>query len=220
MEYQLIRSRRRSLELRVSEEGQVVVRAPLSLAASEIERFVSARGPWVERQRERLAALPRPRPRWRHGEGCRHLGEALTLHVSVASRVRVWQSGSRLCVAVPDPENELQVRDAVRAWWRSCARGLCQERIERQFGWFAERGHALPVLRLKWMRSRWGSLSRRGYINLNLALMQYPLTVIDYVIMHELCHLEHWHHGPAFHALMDQRLPDWRERKRRLEAAG
>ena len=77
--------------------------------------------------------------------------------------------------------------------------------------------HRMPVLRVKKMRSRWGSLSRRGYINLSLALMQYPPAVIDYVVMHELCHLEYMHHGPAFHALMDRRMPDWPARKRRLD---
>ena len=47
--------------------------------------------------------------------------------------------------------------------------------------------------------------------------MQYPPAVIDYVVMHELCHLEYMHHGPAFHALMDRRMPDWPARKRRLD---
>ena len=103
------------------------------------------------------------------------------------------------------------------AFWRGLARTRFQESIERQFPWFAERGHRMPVLRVKKMRSRWGSLSRRGYINLSLALMQYPPAVIDYVVMHELCHLEYMHHGPAFHALMDRRMPDWPARKRRLD---
>ena len=120
-------------------------------------------------------------------------------------------------MGVPDPHDEAAVSHAVHEWWRGLARTRFQESIERQFPWFAERGHRLPVLRVKKMRSRWGSLSRRGYINLSLALMQYPPAVIDYVVMHELCHLEYMHHGPAFHALMDRRMPDWPARKRRLD---
>lgn len=216
MEYQLIRSRRRSLEMRVNEAGQVVVRAPLRLARRDIDHFVRERHDWIERQRRQWAS--RPRPRWRDGDSCRDLGRLLTLRVNAGPRCRVQQDGDWLDVSLPAPDDEAQVQEAVRDWWRRRARAVYQDSIERQFHWFAGRGHALPTLRLKWMRTRWGSLSRRGYINLNLTLMQYPVTVIDYVVMHELCHLEHMHHGPAFHALMDQRMPDWRERERLLKA--
>lgn len=215
VDYRLIRSQRRSLEMRVNEEGQVVVRAPRRLARHHVDRFVLERRDWIERQRQRIAALPCPR--WRDGDPCRDLGDTLTLDVAAAGRVRVCREGRWLSVAVADPDDEAAVREAVRAWWRRRARTLFQDSIERQFPWFAGRGHALPTLRLKWMRTRWGSLSARGYINLNLALMQYPMEVIDYVVMHELCHLEFMHHGPEFHALMDRRMPDWRARKRLLE---
>ena len=215
LEYELVRSRRRSLEVRVRLDGSVQVRAPLRLAAYRVEAFVDARRDWIRDQQQRMAA--RPRPRWRHGDACQHLGEPLTLNVTGAGKARVDRRGDALHVAVPDPLDETAVSHAVQEWWRGLARNRFQESIERQFSWFAERGHRLPVLRVKKMRTRWGSLSRRGYINLNLALMQYPPAVIDYVVMHELCHLEYMHHGPAFHALMDQRMPDWPARKRRLE---
>ncbi len=215
LEYELVRSRRRSLEVRVRADGSVQVRAPLKLAAYRVQAFVDARRGWILDQQQRMAA--RPRKRWRDGEHCHCLGEPLTLRLAVAGKIRVTRHGDALHVALPDPDDENAVSDAVHEWWRGQARGVFQDSIERQFPWFAERGHPLPVLRVKKMRSRWGSLSRRGYINLNLALMQYPPAVIDYVVMHELCHLEHMHHGPAFHALMDRRMPDWPARKRHLD---
>jgi|TARA_B100000965_G_scaffold404094_1_gene433924 predicted metal-dependent hydrolase len=215
LEYELVRSRRRSLEVRVRVDGSVQVRAPLKLAAYRVEAFVDSRRDWIRDQQQRMAA--RPRVRWRDGDPCQYLGEPLTLRVAAAARARVARHGDELHVGVPDPHDEAAVSHAVHEWWRGLARTRFQESIERQFPWFAERGHRLPVLRVKKMRSRWGSLSRRGYINLSLALMQYPPAVIDYVVMHELCHLEYMHHGPAFHALMDRRMPDWPARKRRLD---
>jgi len=215
LEYELVRSRRRSLEVRVRTDGSVQVRAPLKLAAYRVEAFVDARRQWIADQQQRMAE--RPRTRWRDGDTCASLGEPLTLRVRAAARAKVTRHGRELWVQVADPEDEAMVSHAVHEWWRALARETFQHSIERQFAWFADRGHALPVLRVKKMRSRWGSLSRRGYINLSLALMQYPLTVIDYVVMHELCHLEHMHHGPAFHALMDRRMPDWRDRKTCLD---
>src|SRR5690554_5936291 len=74
--------------------------------------------------------------------------------------------------------------------------------------------------RVKKMRTRWGSLSQRGYINLNLALIQLPEALMELVVVHELCHLKHFDHGVGFKQLMTQCLPDWRERERALQAYG
>ncbi|MBL7251071.1 M48 family metallopeptidase [Alloalcanivorax marinus] len=214
MEYELVRSRRRSLEVRVFPDGHVQVRAPQRLALRHVRAFVDERRGWIEKQQRHMAE--RPRQRWRHGDHCAHLGDTLSLELA-AGRRRVARHHNHLRVTVPDPDDERQVSDAVHEWWRAQARPLFQARIEALFPWFAARGHDFPVLRVKKMRTRWGSLSQRGYINLSLLLMQYPLAVIDYVVMHELCHLEHMNHGPDFHALMDRRMPDWRRRKMLLE---
>ncbi len=115
------------------------------------------------------------------------------------------------------PDSEKGVPRAVERWLRQQARPLFEDSIERQFGWFAGQGYTRPVLRVKKMRTRWGSLSAKGYINLNMALLHYPPAALDYVVMHELCHLQHMDHGPGFHALMDARMPDWRQRKTLLE---
>ena len=67
------------------------------------------------------------------------------------------------------------------------------------------------------MRSRYGSCSHRGIITLNRHLIATPLACIDYVLVHELCHLRHFSHDRAFYALLEAMLPDWRERKARLK---
>lgn len=67
------------------------------------------------------------------------------------------------------------------------------------------------------MTKRWGSLSAKGCLTLNLALIQAPRTCIEYVICHELCHIENPRHGEGFYATLEKMLPDWNERKLRLE---
>ncbi len=84
------------------------------------------------------------------------------------------------------------MQQAVERWLRQQATPLFADSIERQFGWFAGQGNARPVLRVKKMRTRWGSLSAKGYINLNMALLHYPPAALDYVVMHELCHCSTW----------------------------
>ena len=91
LEYELVRSRRRSLEVRVRLDGSVQVRAPLKLAAYRVEAFVDSRRDWIRDQQQRMAA--RPRVRWRDGDACQYLGAPLTLRVAAAGKARVARHG-------------------------------------------------------------------------------------------------------------------------------
>ena len=213
-DFELIRSKRRSLELRVLEDGRVQVRAPQRAPLRMVQAFVDSRRQWIAEQQQRQAT--RPRQRWQDGEVMAWRGDALIMDVC-QGRTRVAVSGRYLSVRVMAPEDEAAVRTAVEGWMRRQAGAVFEESIERQFGWFGEQGFSRPTLRIKKMRTRWGSLSARGYINLNMALLHYPPAALDYVVMHELCHLQHMDHGPGFHGLMDARMPDWRARKALLE---
>ena len=70
-----------------------------------------------------------------------------------------------------------------------------------------------PELRLRSMRRRWGSCSRQGRVTLNVELVKLPLTLIDYVIAHELCHLFEFNHGKKFYQLLEHVMPDWKQRE-------
>lgn len=213
-DYQLIRSKRRSLELRVLEDGRVQVRAPQRASLRMVQDFVDSRRQWIADQQQRQAS--RPRQRWQDGATLAWRGEPLQMDVC-EGRTRVALSRPYLSVRVAEPEQEMAVRSAVEGWMRRQAKPVFEDSIERQFHWFEQQGFVRPTLRIKKMRTRWGSLSARGYINLNMALLHYPADALDYVVMHELCHLKHMDHGPGFHALMDARMPDWRHRKTLLE---
>ena len=75
----------------------------------------------------------------------------------------------------------------------------------------------MPDITIRKMRRRWGSCSSKGEVTLNLALIKMPLACIDYVVTHELCHLEAFHHGKPFYRLLAQVMPDWRERELLIE---
>ncbi|WP_245932512.1 M48 family metallopeptidase [Isoalcanivorax indicus] len=212
-EYRLIRSDRRSLELRVLPDQRLEIRAPRRTAQSDIDAFLRSRLPWLARTRDRLAERPAPLT-LPLVHGARHplLGQPVQLHIQVGARRPPVLQDDRLHIQLPAPTPDA-IASVLDGWYRAQARSAFNAEIDRQFPFFAARGHARPTLRIKRMKSRWGSLSSRGYINLNLALIQLPRSCLEYVVAHELCHLEHMDHGPGFHRLMDQRLPDWRARK-------
>jgi predicted metal-dependent hydrolase len=217
-DYHLIRSRRRSLELRLYPDRRLEVRAPMRTRQTDIDDFVASRAQWIEK---RLADMPPSPPPVRYIDGAEHLyrGESLPLRIRRARSTQVHFADDAIHLALPGADSEDRVATALDKAYREQAREQFEQLIERHFGWFAGRGHRRPTLRIKQMTTRWGSLSSRGYINLNLALIKVPPECAEYVVVHELCHLEHAHHGPSFHALMDKRLPDWRGRLNALNRA-
>ena len=112
--------------------------------------------------------------------------------------------------------------DAVQAVIRRSVRACLAENIEARLAYW--RAHDafrdLPALqvKLRMMRRRWGSCRRNGTLTFSETLAKYPMACIDAVIVHELCHLRHFNHGPAFYALMTEVLPDWRQADRLLDA--
>lgn len=100
----------------------------------------------------------------------------------------------------------------------AAAKHVFAERLEACWAVFARPGEAKPPLRVRVMRTRWGSLSPSGGICLNAALLHAPRACLDYVIFHELAHLRARGHGPRFYAELARYVPDWRERRRELHA--
>jgi predicted metal-dependent hydrolase len=100
---------------------------------------------------------------------------------------------------------------------RSRAQDVFSQILAVRFDPFRLRGHACPSLKIRKMKTRWGSLAGGRRMTLNLWLIRAPRECIEYVIVHELCHLEHAGHGPRFYRLMDELMPDWCARRRQLE---
>jgi len=214
--FTLVRSARRSLGVQILKDGAVVVRAPRRLADSEVARFLREKSRWIERRRERLMANRKPPLRYRDGEVHPWLGESVTLKVDHGKRPLAKFRNGTIHVRVPDPTNEGEAERAVKRLFKRAAPPIFKARIATLFPPFAAFGHKVPRLKTRWMRRNFGSMSRKGVMTLNLTLLRKPVELIDYVIVHELCHLAHMNHGPRFYALLDKMLPGWKSRKSAL----
>lgn len=215
--FTLRRSRRRTLAVHVHPNGAVEVVAPMEVAEDAVDARVVARAGWIRRQQaffEDLRPLTPPR---RHvaGETHLHLGRRYRLRVE-DGREAVALSGGWIIVAVPGGGPERVA--AVLARWR---RARAAERIATRLEEIADRlrvpAKRRPRLVLRTMKTRWASLSASGVLSVNPDLIRAPMGCIEYVLVHELCHLDHPHHGPGFWRLLAQRTPDWRAQKLRLE---
>jgi predicted metal-dependent hydrolase len=222
IDYELSYARRKTLEIAVHPDLRVVVKAPQGSDPAQVEGIVRQRAPWILKQQRKLAEyLPQIPPRqYVSGETHYYLGRACRLKVVQGEAEGVTHTRGFLTVQVRDKRDTERVKMLLDQWYRAQAEALFRERLAAMLPRFARFGIAEPGLRIRTMKTRWGSCSSKGSITLNLKLMQVEVDCIDYLIAHELCHLIEMNHSKRFYALMDQMLPDWRERKERLNRAG
>jgi predicted metal-dependent hydrolase len=200
MDYTVRRSpRARRVRVSVHGTGEVEVvlprRAPQRAAAQAVRELEG----WIERRRRSLAnaAAEVARP-----EGTvPYLGRHLRL-VPQPGRERVHRRGGDLLIPKRDAEAALE------RWYRRQARNEIGPRLDAAT---ARAGTTYSGLTIRGQKTRWASCSSTGHMSFNWRLLLAPEEVLDYVIEHEVCHLERMDHSPKFWALLESRVPDWRD---------
>jgi predicted metal-dependent hydrolase len=216
--YTLTFAPRKTLAISVHPDLRVTVKAPQETDLADVQAVVRRRAPWILRQQRELENyLPHTPPRqYVSGETHRYLGRQYRLKVFEDHRERVKLAGGYLHVWTQNKDKRERVQHLVDGWYRRQARRVFRERLAAMLPRFTPFDLPPPQIAIKAMKSRWGSCSKRGSINLNLKLMQVSKAYIDYVIVHELCHLVEHNHSKRFYQLLDRMMPDWRARRQGL----
>jgi len=208
-EYTLRRSpRARRVRVSVESDGAVQVTLPKRASLREADEAVRELAPWIERRRRALARAAAEVART--PGTVPYLDSELTL-VPQAGRTRVHRRGDMLLV--PEPRSE----EALERWYRRAARAEIAPRLDAAV---ARAGTAYDGLTIRGQRTRWASCSSTGAMSFYWRLLLAPEAVLDYVIEHEVCHLEVMDHSPRFWRLLESRVPDWREHSRWLRRYG
>lgn len=217
---QLKRTGRRTLAISVLPDGSLELVAPARAALSDINAKVTRRTPWIETQRKRFAEMNAHRrlPRFVNSATHRYLGRQYRLKIVHGPAAGVAMRGGFIVITTPRA-HERDVREHLEGWYRQKAKVQFIERVRKWEPWCAHRGLARPAARLRAMPKRWGSACKNGIILLNPELIKASSACIDYVITHEICHLRHPNHGPAFRHLLATLCPQWEQLKKQLEAA-
>ena len=212
----IVKSRRRTVSLEINQEGVLTVRAPYGLDRTTIDDILKRHQPWIRKKRQevqRRQELSRPK-KFEDGEKFLWLGKEYPLRIVARVRPSLVFTGERFELAA---SSILSARQLFEAWFKEQARFYLSSRLKEIA---RKTGFKYQKFRLSSAQTRWGSCSAKGTISLVWRLMMAPAEIIDYLIIHELAHTKEKNHSRAFWRLVEELLPDYRERRRWLRKNG
>ena len=218
--YAIRRSARRgTVSVAVEPSGEVLLTAPASTPVERLDRVVHQKARWIVARRREVAG-PRLVPTAREfvsGESFLYLGRQYRLLVrNGPTAVRLHRG--RLEVHEPDGNRRGQrVRAALVRWNRDQAERRLPERVAR---WAKKVGVPAPKVLVREQQKRWGSCDAAGAVRFNWRIIQAPMSLVDYVVVHELVHLRHRDHDAAYWQALGRVMPDYEARRRALKRWG
>jgi predicted metal-dependent hydrolase len=223
--YQIRRSQRRStVSIAVVPNEGLVVTAPEKATTQRLDVLVRRKGAWIAQRLKQQDELPPalPEREFVSGETFKYLGRQYRLLVKVGApgcRVRLQGPYLNLILvkALTASQRALRARQALVEWYRNKARDYLPQRAVQ---WARKLGLPEPRIVVAEPPKRWGSTAKNGTVRINWRVLQCPVSLVDYVLAHELVHLVHEDHSRAFWATLGAIMPDYEERKKRLREMG
>jgi hypothetical protein len=214
-------SPRKTTDIVIERDGVISVRPPANYTPEQVDAVVVSKRMWIYRNLAvwkdlNTCALERE---WVNGESFLYLGRSYRLSLVAAMDCAVQLKDGRFCLsrAVVEQGGAESARNAFEAYFTD--RGL--QRFSGRVALFAPKvGVKVSGIKVKDMGYRWASCGKGGILNFHWKCMMAPPRVIDYIVVHELCHFHHRNHTDAFWNEVDKVMPDYRERKEWLRKHG
>ena len=206
----IVRSRRRTIALIVTPEARVIVRAPLKAPAALIDDFVKKQHSWIRKKIGEMKGRPQAVAHsYEEGEIFWFLGRPYPLHIGDDAEAGIQRTDRLWVSRTVKPD----IRHGIQRWYMAEA----AKEIHSRCMWFSMMSGYFPAsVRITDARQRWGSCNHRGGLNFSWRLIQAPLEIVDYVIVHELVHLRQPDHSRKFWARVEALMPDYERRRKWL----
>lgn len=216
--FQLSYSDRKSLGITITPDMEVMVKAPQDASIERIKEKIRKKAPWILKQQSYFLSFhPRTQEKkFVSGETHLYLGRQYRLTVKEGHTNSVHFSGRFFEIQKKKKSN---AKSLLRQWYRERAKVKFAEIAEPWIRRFEKYKVKPRAIYLQEMPTRWGSCTPMGKIILNPELIKAPKPCIEYVIIHELCHLVHPNHTNAFIQLQEKMMPDWERWKMKLESS-
>lgn len=211
----IIRSKRRTIGLQVNENGALIVRAPFKVSEKVIFGVIEKHRGWIEKKKQEMEKRAKnfPEKKFTDGEDFLYLGKSYKLTIVEGQKEPlIFNDGFFL-----SKDALTYAKEAFINWYKKTA----FDRISERASEFAKKyGFKYNKINITNALKRWGSCSPNGNLNFSWKLIMAPLAVVDYVIIHELVHLDVKNHGKSFWARVKTLMPDYEMHEKWLKDNG
>jgi len=220
IEYKLSFASRKSLGIKVLPDGLVKVIAPTDTCITEINKKVKSKAGWILKQQAFFCSFKpnTPERKYVNGETHLYLGRQYKLQIieDTINEIKIYRG---TMIMKTKKTNPIYLEKKLNEWYKEKAIIYFDELLDSSLGKFKKFKIEKPVLEIRLMKKRWGSCTKSGKIILNTELIKAPKGSIEYVVVHELCHLIHHNHNKDFYDLQNKLSPNWDKWKEKLEHA-
>lgn len=212
-------TKRKSIGISVYPNAIVKVFAPSGTLQSKIDEVIKSKEKWITDKIEHFkqsGSIEIKKKEYVSGESFYYLGKQYKLRIVDGKTTKIELARDTILLHKASRSN---IKNIIGKWFLDQAKEVFEERLKFNFEVFAKQyKYDFPTLKLRKMKSRWGSMSNKGNMTLNSHLIHTPVECIDYVIMHELCHLKYKNHSTRFYQLQFKLTPRYKELKNKLES--
>ncbi|MDD5150635.1 MAG: SprT family zinc-dependent metalloprotease [Flavobacterium sp.] len=220
IEYNLSFAARKSLGIKVLPDGLVKVIAPNDTSIIDINKKVKSKANWILKQQAFFCTYKpnTPERKYLNGETHLYLGRQYKLQIieDAVNEIKLYRGAMIMKTKKTSPE---YLEKKLNEWYKEKAIFHFEELLDSSLEKFNKYKIEKPVLEIRLMQKRWGSCTKSGKIILNTELIKAPKGSIEYVVIHELCHLIHHNHNKKFYDLQNALSPNWDKWKEKLEHA-
>lgn len=216
----ITRKNMKKVRLKVFPSGEILLSVPHDTPSEWITDFLVKKQRWVMEQLdkfEKTKAIEKE-VHIRSGSSTRILGRQLIIHVESAKQKRIVKNDNKFFLYTTNPNDQPDITKQFKNWWQRSSKEYFNEIVDELYPIIQKHGIEKPRVMVKKMTTLWGSCSKKtGRINLNYYLYKASVPCIQYVILHEMTHFLHPHHNKDFYDFLTIYMPDWQERKKKLD---
>jgi len=223
IEYSVKRGRRkRSIAINITPDAEVIVRVPHFLSEEKIEKVVTKKAPWILSKQDYFRKLSElyPEKEFESGEQILFLGRRYRLKLKRDNNNIDYPvvSGRKILLSIDKSmrleDRKQRIKNILTKWYFYETGNIIKQRVRRYAKFLGVRPRKISV---KEQKKRWGSCSNRGTLRFNWRISMAPMSIIDYVAVHELCHLKAKNHSTDFWKFVSLALPDYQQRRQWLK---